>query len=172
MDTKLNKPTLINGLWLTVVAGVMIISYKNHSSNQIAPANTVIKYDKCINTDKSFSCIEFVEAIDGDTIKVNIKGQHPFFGLNTSVRLYGIDSPETHSTDACEKTAAQESKAFTQGELAKAKRIDLTGIDRDKYGRILAHVIYDGKDLSDAVIKSDHAYPYFGDKKVSRNWCK
>ena len=47
--------------------------------------------------------VRFVKNYDGDTITVDLKGQHPLFGDNISVRIAGIDTPEIKGKCAQEK---------------------------------------------------------------------
>ena len=40
---------------------------------------TLLFFAECVTND-SFNCVEFINAYDGDTVKVNIKGVHPLIG--------------------------------------------------------------------------------------------
>jgi endonuclease YncB( thermonuclease family) len=62
-----------------------------------------------------------------------------------------------------------------EAELKHAKRIDLRVNFKDKfdkYGRLLADVLYDGKNLRDVLVKNHLAVEYFGKKKQSVDWCR
>jgi micrococcal nuclease len=107
--------------------------------------------------------------IDGDTIKVELKGQ------KESVRLIGIDTPESKANKKALKDAARsyqdvktitamgkESTAFVKTLLQKG---DTVGIEfdvqpRDRYGRLLAYVyLSDRRMLNDEIIKAGYAVP-------------
>jgi len=42
---------------------------------------------------------------------------------------------------------------------------------KNKFFRVDADVIVDGKSLSEELIKRKLAFPYRGEKKLKRNWC-
>lgn len=97
---------------------------------------------------------------------------HPFLGHNAAVRVKGIDSAEIRGKTECEKQAARTSRRLVENLLKNAKRIDLANVEKEKYGRILADVIFDGRDLKEVLIKNGMAYPYFGATKKRMDWCR
>lgn len=128
---------------------------------------------ECDHTLARFSCVKYLYNYDGDTITVTIPGVHAFFGEKAKVRVYGIDSPELKSNAPCETEWGRVAKNLVKAELKHAKFIHLTNLHgRDKYGRILAEVEYDGKNLSQVLLKNHLAVPYFGKTKSKVNWCK
>ena len=64
---------------------------------------------------------------------------------------------------------ARLAKQFTVSKLRESKTIRLTGIERDKYFRILADVSLDGIDLGRLLLEAKLAVPYTGAKKLE--WC-
>lgn len=132
----------------------------------------------CPHGSDRFNCVEFVRAKDGDTIVVDIPGVHAYFGSKAEVRLYGIDTPETKSKNDCEVRLSRIAKKLVESNLAHAKRIDLKLIAnkngkmrKEKYGRMLADVIYDGKSLTDSLLAQSLGVRYEGKKKAKTNWC-
>lgn len=132
----------------------------------------------CPHGSDRFNCVEFVRAKDGDTIVIDIPGVHSYFGSKVDVRLYGIDTPEKKGS-ACEVKLSRLATKLVMSELKAAKRIDVQLIAnkkgkmrREKFGRILAKVMYESKDLSDVLLKNNLAVPYFGAKKEKTDWCK
>ncbi len=115
--------------------------------------------------------VKFIDNYDGDTIKADIPYVHPLLGSKITVRLYGIDAPELRTIDTCEKIKALEAKHMINELLSKAKRVDLKGVQRDKYFRILAKVYADNVDVGDVLLKKGLAYAYYGDAKIRVNWC-
>lgn len=128
--------------------------------------------DSCAHTDIRFNCVKFIKNYDGDTLTVDIPNAPRFFGKNSKVRVLGVDTAEIKTKDACERSMAKRAKEFTKIELTKAKRIDLIDIGQDKYFRILAEVLYDGRKLSQELIKNNLAVAYYGKKKQKINWCE
>jgi len=126
----------------------------------------------CVHSDSSFNCVKYIRNYDADTVTFDIPNTHPLIGKSISVRVYGIDTPEKRGSGACEKEVARTAQKLTENLLRHAKRIDLLDVGRDKYFRVLARVRFDGKDLSETLLKNGLAYPYFGKTKEKRDWCK
>lgn len=116
----------------------------------------------CQHSDTSFKCIQIDRVYDGDTIFVNIKNVHPIIGKSVSVRINGIYIPEMRTKNDCEKRMANIAKSFVTTELRNAQTITLKDVQIGKYFRLLANVIYDGKNLSQELINNYLAYPYYG----------
>ena len=88
--------------------------------------------------------------VDGDTIDVDID-----LGFNISysqrVRLAGIDTPESRTSDKFEKVLGLESKEYLKYKLKDAKLIVIKTEKPDsseKYGRILGWLYIDGNTVS------------------------
>lgn len=108
--------------------------------------------------------------VDGDTIDVDID-----LGFNVSyaqrVRLAGIDTPESRTTDKAEKVLGLEAKEYLKSKLKDAKLIVIKTEKPDsseKYGRILGWLYVDGNTISvnDQMIEDGYAWGYLGDTKV------
>jgi len=108
--------------------------------------------------------------VDGDTIDVDID-----LGFNVSfyqrVRLAGIDTPESRTTDKYEKELGLEVKKKLAEYLANAKDIVIRTQKPDsteKYGRILGWLYIDNAEqsINHALIASGYAWEYMGDTKV------
>lgn len=108
--------------------------------------------------------------VDGDTIDVEID-----LGFNVSyaqrVRLAGIDTPESRTTDKFEKSLGLEAKEYLKSKLKDAKLIVIKTEKPDsseKYGRILGWLYIDGDTVSvnDHMIEDGYAWGYLGDTKV------
>lgn len=127
---------------------------------------------RCRHSDKRLNCVKVVSVYDGDTIFVDVPGVHPLFGKRVGVRVYGIDTPERTGQAPCEKSKAMEAKGVVEGLVTSAKRVDLVELRRDKYFRILAKVLVDGRSIADELLERKLAYPYFGESKVRRDWCE
>lgn len=108
--------------------------------------------------------------VDGDTIDAELD-----LGFNISysqrIRLAGIDTPESRTTDKAEKALGLEVKKKLGDLVAQAKDIVIRTEKPDsseKYGRILGWLYLDGAELSvnEALIASGYAWSYLGDTKV------
>lgn len=108
--------------------------------------------------------------VDGDTIDVDID-----LGFNVSfsqrVRLAGIDTPESRTSDKFEKTLGLEAKEYLKSKLKDATLVVIKTEKPDsseKYGRILGWLYIDGNTISinDQMIEDGYAWGYLGDTKV------
>jgi micrococcal nuclease len=111
-----------------------------------------------------------VKVVDGDTIDVDID-----LGFAVSftqrVRLAGIDTPESRTTDLKEKALGLEVKEKLKKEIAAAKDIVIKTEKPDsseKYGRILGWLFLDGADVSlnQKLINEGYAWTYGGGTKI------
>jgi len=113
---------------------------------------------------------ELKSVVDGDTIDVVID-----LGFNVlfqqRVRLAGIDTPESRTSDKFEKTLGIESKEYLKKQLKEAKSIVIKTEKMDsseKYGRILGWLYINGdtESINDKMINDGYAWAYLGDTKV------
>ena len=113
---------------------------------------------------------EVKSVVDGDTIDVVIDlGFDILFA--SRVRLAGIDTPESRTTDKAEKILGLEAKEYLKKQLkdAKAVVIRTEKIDSsEKYGRILGWVYVNGssESLNNKMINDGYAWGYLGETKI------
>lgn len=110
------------------------------------------------------------KVVDGDTIDVDIDLGFDI-SFTSRVRLAGIDTPESRTTDKIEKALGLESKAFLKSAIDSAKTVVIKTEKMDsseKYGRILGWVYLDGSEISinEKMISEGYAWGYLGDTKV------
>jgi micrococcal nuclease len=96
--------------------------------------------------------------VDGDTIDVNMGTQ------KETVRLLGIDTPETHDPRKPVQCFGEAASAHTR-QLLDGKNVrlepDPADSDRDKYGRLLRYVyLPDGTLINAALIRDGYAFAY------------
>lgn len=103
-----------------------------------------------------------VKVYDGDTITVAFSLENKFYKF--SVRMNGYDSPEIKSSDVLEKKYAQLSKNYLK-ELILGKLVTLMCKKCDKYGRIIANVVVDGKDINTLMLNNGYCVKYNGGSK-------
>jgi micrococcal nuclease len=110
------------------------------------------------------------KVVDGDTIDVDIDLGFDI-SFSSRVRLAGIDTPESRTTDKMEKTLGLESKDYLKKAIDASKTIVIKTEKMDsseKYGRILGWVFLDGSDVSinQKMIDDGYAWGYMGETKV------
>lgn len=108
--------------------------------------------------------------VDGDTIDVIIDLGFDIL-FSSRVRLAGIDTPESRTTDKAEKALGLEAKEYLKKSLKDAKSVIIKTEKMDsseKYGRILGWVYVNGETISlnDKMINDGYAWGYLGDTKV------
>lgn len=108
---------------------------------------------------------DIVDVYDGDTFHINIKDWPDIVGKRIGVRVIGIDSPEMHDKDPLVKLNAIKAKEYAHNILTTANEVKLVNIKRDKYFRILATVLVDGRDFSKIMLDSGLAKQYDGGTK-------
>jgi len=100
---------------------------------------------------------------DGDTCTLLFEWNKQM--INTSCRIYGIDTPELRTKDLDEKKAGYEAKEFLEG-LILDKILLVKFGKNGKYGRPLIQIFLDnGQSISDILISNKYAKPYFGGTK-------
>jgi Micrococcal nuclease (thermonuclease) homologs len=95
---------------------------------------------------------------DGDTITVDMNGKHE------TVRMIGVDTPETHHPNRPVQCYGPAASAYTKNLIGNQKvrlEADPTNQNRDRYGRLLRYVyLPDGRLVQAEIIKSGHGFAY------------
>ncbi|WP_187153087.1 thermonuclease family protein [Campylobacter volucris] len=102
----------------------------------------VLNYDP-----NSYVNTKVIRVVDGDTIEVKMNDKEAI------VRLFGIDAPEKN------QAYGQMSKKFLSA-IVLNKDIVLNVKDEDKYGRILAIVYLNDKDINQVMVANGYAWAY------------
>lgn len=103
--------------------------------------------------------VKVLHVLDGDTIRVEVD-----LGFRLSrvdnMRLYGCDAYELKEPNG------NKAKEFVENLILNAKEIILEThkSGEDKYGRYLAKMFVDGRDLSHLLIEADLAKPFMVDR--------
>ena len=111
--------------------------------------------------------VEIVKVIDGDTVDVDIDLGFGVWLHKERVRLYGIDTPESRTSDKEEKVYGLMAKDFliewiSAGNVTlKTKTYDAKG----KFGRILGELWVFDTNLNQKMIDEHHAVAYHGQSK-------
>jgi micrococcal nuclease len=121
--------------------------------------------------------VKVTRVVDGDTVDVDIDLGFGIWLRGERVRIMGIDTPESRTSNKLEKVFGLAAKARLK-ELLGKNAILRTQVDKDggdakgKFGRILGDFICNsgtidgGADMvTDVLIREGHCVPYFGGSK-------
>jgi micrococcal nuclease len=113
---------------------------------------------------------QVLRVVDGDTIDVDIDLGFDI-SFTSRVRLAGIDTPESRTTDKKEKALGLEVKQRLKEILSKSSSLVIRTEKPDsteKYGRILGWLFIDGaeKSINEGLIADGYAWGYMGDTKI------
>jgi len=109
--------------------------------------------------------------IDGDTIVVDIDLGFNIILSDQSVRLLGVDTPESRTSDKVQKVFGLASKDFTKSFVEKCEKHVIIRTHKtdesEKFGRLLAEIINPTTNdiLNNALISESYAVKYLGENK-------
>jgi micrococcal nuclease len=112
---------------------------------------------------------QITKVIDGDTIDADIDLGFDI-SLTKRIRLAGVDTPESRTSDANEKKYGLESKEWLKHKVENAGHILIkTELpdSTEKYGRIIGHLFVNDQEtsLNDQMIVEGYAWTYDGGTK-------
>jgi micrococcal nuclease len=94
-----------------------------------------------------------IDTVDGDTIVVRLAD-----GRTETVRVLGVDTPETKDPRKPVQCYGPEASAYTRSRVqGRAVTLERDVELRDKYGRLLAYVYVDGARLGDELLRLGYA---------------
>ena len=110
---------------------------------------------------------KIVKVIDGDTADVDIDLGFGVWLKKQRIRFYGVDTPESRTSDKEEKVYGLMAKEFVLSHLpvgsTQVLRTKKDGVG--KYGRILGEFVIDDTTLNQLLIDTHNAVAYFGQSK-------
>jgi len=115
--------------------------------------------------------VVLLKAVDGDTVDVDIDLGFNVWLHNERVRIMGIDTPESRTSNEVEKLFGKAAKDRLKELLHEGAVLITTeeknGEDmRGKFGRILGDFkIPDGRKVTEVMIAEGHCVAYFGGSK-------
>ena len=115
--------------------------------------------------------VHVVKVVDGDTVDVDIDLGFGVCLKDERVRIMGIDTPESRTSDDVEKLFGLAAKNRLYSLLEKDAKLitteDKNGEDmKGKFGRILGDFrAADGRMVTQIMIDEGHCVPYFGGSK-------
>ena len=111
---------------------------------------------------------KITKVVDGDTVKCDIDLGFGIWQHNETVRLRGIDTPESRTSDDVEKKYGllSKKKLIEQIEKSEVIKIVTTRDEKGKFGRILGTLVADNDDNINAyMIRHNYAVHYQGQNK-------
>lgn len=115
--------------------------------------------------------VVLLKAVDGDTVDVDIDLGFGVWLKDERVRIMGIDTPESRTSNKVEKlfglAAKQRLKELLKEGATLITTEDKSGEDmKGKFGRILGDFkIADGRLVTEVMAEEGHCVPYFGGSK-------
>ena len=109
-----------------------------------------------------------IAVVDGDTIKVRLAD-----GARETVRLVGIDTPESRRPNTPVECGAKQAGAALNRLVARRDVTlvrDPTQDARDRYGRTLAYVDVGARDAGEEMVRGGWATPYVYERGVRAAW--
>lgn len=148
---------------------IMIASVLGGGYGALQYESLTAKFDNVINTTKTFIPsdgskektpentvnVTLDHVVDGDTISVKFEGETKA----KTVRLLLIDTPESVKPNTPVQPYAKEASNYMK-ELVTNSKLTLeydSGGATDKYGRVLAYVYADGKNVNEEMLKEGFA---------------
>ena len=115
--------------------------------------------------------VTVIKVVDGDTVDVDIDLGFGVTLRDERVRIMGIDTPESRTSDKVEDLFGEAAKARLKELMYGGAKLitteDKHGEDmKGKFGRILGDFrVPDGRKVTDIMIEEGHCVPYFGGSK-------
>ena len=111
-----------------------------------------------------------LKVVDGDTVDVDIDLGFGIVLTDERVRIMGIDTPESRTSDQIEKlfglAAKERLKELLGEEAVLITKDDKHGEDmKGKFGRVLGDFRVGGKTVTEILIEEGHAVAYDGQSK-------
>jgi micrococcal nuclease len=114
--------------------------------------------------------VRVIDVIDGDTVKVDLDLGFDMWLNGQNIRLFGLDAPESRTTDMVEKKFGLLTKAEVEKYMPVGSIQQMSSImsERGKFGRILGEFLVKDPDsherfnLNRHLIDSKLAVPYDG----------
>ena len=115
--------------------------------------------------------VKVLRIVDGDTVDVDIELGFGIVLTDERVRIVGIDTPESRTSNKVEKIFGLASKNRLKQLLEKEAVLitfdDKNGEDmKGKFGRVLGDFKCGDKTVSQVLIEEGHAVPYHGQNKA------
>lgn len=126
--------------------------YIVHSSSSATAPSEIVE-ENAVTQSASAKKVIVTDVTDGDTIKVRMSD-----GEVETVRLIGIDTPETRPTECFGREATAKMQVLVGGK--EIMLVQDPADDRDNFGRLLRYVSVEGVDAGAVMIRDGFAHSY------------
>ncbi len=155
----------------------------SHSSSPADDYLQTIDDASCVDYIPTINRCKVIDVYDGDTITVasRLPGSDTLYKFK--VRLAGIDCPEKrtactvsdrrHRCHQCAACLEKQISLYTTEVVRKmllGKIVELSNVSTEKYGRLLATVLFDRVNVNEWLLTAGLAAPYDGNKKQNVDW--
>ena len=125
------------------------------TSQNISSKNSKIKKSKGKKEDKPeiLDGYQVIKVSDGDTLNIQKVENGKFVGEMLRIRMYGMDAPEKSQDYGSESKQALE-------KLVVGKNLSLEVKNKDRYGRTVAIIYANGKNVNEEMVKTGNAWWY------------
>jgi micrococcal nuclease len=162
------KPRILSATAAVVVGTFLIAAVAMFAFSDAAPARAeptqVASAEAARSLRERTGAVERrMRVIDGDTLED--------MSDNITYRLVNIDTPETGSRARCDGERALGNRATEAARslIARARQLEFRPTGRqDRYGRTIAFVLIDGRDMGETLIAEGLARPWRGRREP---WC-
>jgi len=118
----------------------------------------------------STSVLADIRVVDGDTINTPMSNVQNM-PTRISVRLIGVNTPESRGACKAEIDAALRAKNYIRDRITAAKTVTVISVKWDKYGgRVDGVLMLDGKDIVPDIIAGGYGVAYSGGVRTNV-WC-
>lgn len=115
--------------------------------------------------------VQVIRVLDGDTFVIYVPGIPVPEMRNISIRIDGINTPETHTKCKSEKVLGLQAKDILSKKILN-QNVVLKHCKNDKFGgRWVCGVDYNAEDIAQYMLNSKLAHEYHGEKKNPKDWC-
>ena len=109
---------------------------------------------------------KILRIVDGDTVDIDIDLGFGVVLSNERVRVAGIDTPESRTSDPIEKVFGKAASARIAEMIPEGSNQILLSSDfKGKFGRVLGTFVFGDTTVSDQLVLEGHAVPYLGQSK-------
>jgi micrococcal nuclease len=105
---------------------------------------------------------EVIDHVDGDTVRVRIANPPAGLSVVETIRMLGVDTPETVHPSRPLERFGKEASAFTQARLlGRPVYLAFDWDLRDRYGRLLSYIYTeDGACFNALIIREGYGHAY------------
>ena len=136
------------GMYLSILLIIIVLIAQSRGWINLLPPETIPQPG-------TYKVVRFV---DGDTLTIDMDGK------SETIRMIGVDTPETHKPDTPVQCYGVAAAAYTHsliGDQRLRLAADPKNQNRDRYGRLLRYVyLPDGRLLAAELIKNGYGFAY------------